>query len=50
VWFENNVEEVNFIHDFESDEELESKDNVAKKNHETTCKFQDNWVAKLPWA
>ncbi len=42
VWFENNVEEVNFIHDFESDEELESKDNGAKKNYETTHKFQDS--------
>lgn len=54
VWFENNVEEVNFIHDFESDEEIESKDNIATtrkimKNYETTHKFQDSWVAKLPW-
>jgi len=50
VWFENNVEEVNVICDFESNEELKSKENVAKKNYETICKFQDSWVAKLSWA
>jgi hypothetical protein len=45
VQFENNV-----IRDFDSNEKLESKKNLAKKNYETTCKFQDSWVVQLPWA
>jgi hypothetical protein len=50
VQFENNVEEDNVIRDFESNEELESKKKLAKKNYETTCKFQNSWVVQLPWA
>ncbi len=29
---------------------VKSKPRVKKRNYDTTRKFQDSWVAKLPWA